>query len=106
MIFAALRSVLRPSVIVMSSRSSDNNNGNGRVGRDTEKLKAAVKRLRDTSKEKRERLTKELQNSVDNIDRIAREEVEFLKALFEDESVNSGDSFDEIEGIVIFRDDE
>ena len=97
MIFAALRS----PVVVMSS-SPDRPN---RASRDTEKLKAAVKRVRIAGEEKRARLSEELQNSVNNIDRIAREEIDFLKSLFEDESMSDDASFDEIDDIIVFKDE-
>jgi hypothetical protein len=96
MIFAALRTP------VMMSSGPDRPH---RASRDAEKLKAAVKRVRIAGEEKRARLSEELQNSVNNIDRIAREEIDFLKSLFEDEPTMSDASFDEIDDIIVFKDE-
>lgn len=97
MISAALRSV----VVMSSAPAPDRPN---RASRDTEKLKAAVKRVQIAGEEKRAKLSEELQNSVNNIDRIAREEIDFLKSLFEDEPTSDA-SFDEIDDIIVFKDE-
>jgi hypothetical protein len=78
---------------------------NEKSGRDAAKLKTAVNRVKAASKQKRDKLVKELQTAVDNIDRIAREEVEFIKTLFDDDSDTDDVTYDEIDDIVIFRDD-
>lgn len=93
-------STLRAAPVMMSSAPDRPN----RASRDAEKLKAAAKRVKIAGEEKRARLIGELQNSVNNIDRIAREEIDFLKSLFEDEPTSDA-SFDEIDDIIVFKDE-
>ena len=97
--------IARLSTRLPSSRGIVCMSSNEKSGRDAAKLKTAVNRVKAASKQKRDKLVKELQTAVDNIDRIAREEVEFIKTLFDDDSDTDDVTYDEIDDIVIFRDD-
>jgi hypothetical protein len=78
-----------------------------RIGSDSERVKRAVKKLKAASKTKRERLVADLKSAVEAIDRIAKDEIDFLQTVFDTES-SSADAealveFEEIDDIVIFN---
>lgn len=77
-----------------------------RIGADSERIKRAVKKLKAASKTKRERLVADLKSAVESIDRIAKDEIDFLQTVFDgDESVDSEAlvEFQEVDDIVIFN---
>lgn len=94
----AIKPTVKPTVMKLDKR----------VGHDTARIKHAIKKLKSASKDKRERLVADLTSVIEVIDRVAKEEVEFLQTMFDDATAESADivEFEEIDGIIVFDDDE
>lgn len=96
---AVTAAVTKPTVMKMDKRASQ----------DTERVKRAFQKLKVASKEKRERLVADLTSALEVIDRVAKDEIEFLQVVFNDtDDTVSGTTtveFEELDGIVVFDDD-
>lgn len=88
-----LAAAIKPTVMI-----------NKRIGGDSERVKRAVKKLKTASKNKRERLVADLKSAIEAIDRVAKEEIEFLQAVFDEtETVDATVEFEELDDIVVFN---
>jgi hypothetical protein len=77
---------------------------NKRIGGDSERVKRAFKKLKSASNVKRDRLIADLKSAIEAIDRVAKEEVEFLQAVFdENESIDVSVDFEETDDVVVFN---
>jgi hypothetical protein len=78
-----------------------------RIGSDSERVKRAVKKLKAASKTKRERLAADLKSAIEAIDRIAKDEIDFLQTVFDTDSPSTDQpavvEFEELDDIVIFN---
>lgn len=78
-----------------------------RVGGDSERVKRAVNKLKAAGKTKRERLVADLKSAVEAIDRIAKDEIDFLQTVFDADAASMDQptvvEFEELDDIVIFN---
>lgn len=96
--YPTVTAAIKPTVMKLDKRMSH----------DTERIKRAIKKLKTASKDKRERLVSDLTSVIEVIDRVAKEEVEFLQAMFSDEDDVAVDAstveFEELDDIIVFTD--
>ncbi len=97
--YPTVTAAIKPTVMKLDKRTSH----------DTERIRRAVKKLKTASKDKRERLVSDLTSVIEVIDRVAKEEVEFLQAMFADDEAPVVDTiveFEELDDIIVFNDSE
>ncbi len=94
--YPTVTAAIKPTVMKLDKRMSH----------DTERIRRAIKKLKTASNDKRERLVSDLTSVIEVIDRVAKEEVEFLQAIFADDeaSVDTIVEFEELDDIIVFTD--
>ena len=96
---------LRTTPVVMAS---NNNNFQKRVQKDSKKISKAFDKLNKESEVRREDLSKNLKSWVEELDKLAKKDVQRVKDIFGDSdnevSVDIDvDDFDTVDDIVVFK---
>lgn len=93
---------------IVASRSNNNNNNMGgakkRAKADMTKLQLASEKLRKAREARQERVQQEIKTTLENIDRLVRDDVKELGDLFADHPEVGDSYFDELDEIVVFKD--
>jgi archaellum component FlaC len=92
----------------MMSSSFDRKTFEKRVQKDVKKLSKGFERINEESKVRGQKASEGLKGFFENLDKIAREDVEKVKTIFDETSIDVTASADytEIDDIIIFKDGE
>ena len=87
---------------------ASNNDFQKRIKKDSKKVSKAVYKLSKESKVRREDLSKNLKSWVDELDKLAKKDVQRIKDIFEDSDIEVSvdideDDFDTIDDVVVFK---
>ena len=88
--------------------ASNSNNFQKRVQKDSKKVSKAVEKLGKESEVRREDLNKNLKSWVEELDKLAKKDVQRIKDIFEDTDIEGtididDDDFDTIDDVVVFK---
>ena len=88
--------------------SSSTNNFQKRIKKDSKKVSKAVEKLNKESEVRREDLNKNLKSWVEELDKLAKKDVQRIKDIFEDTDIEGtididDDDFDTIDDVVVFK---
>ena len=92
----------------MMSSTFDSKNIGKRVQKDVKKLSKGFEKINEDSKVRGQKASESLKGFFEKLDKIAREDVEKVKTIFDETSVDVTVSADytEIDDIIIFKDGE
>lgn len=94
-----MTTIVRPRVCTVRMSSSPKQRSSADS---TKRIKEAVKKLRAAGKQKRDKISEDLKSVAETADKIARDEIEFVKALFENDETD----IDDLDIEVVFEDDD
>ena len=90
------------------SMASSTNNFQKRIKKDSKKVSKAVEKLNKESEVRRNDLNKNLKSWVEELDKLAKKDVQRIKDIFEDSDIDStididDDNFETIDDVVVFK---
>ena len=99
---------LRVPVTMSSSTNKNNNDFQKRIKKDSSKVSKAFDKLNKESEVRRNDLNKNLKSWAEELDKLAKKDVQRIKDIFEDTDIEGtididDDDFDTIDDVVVFK---
>lgn len=94
--------------VTMASNNNKNNDFQKRIKKDSKKVSKAFDKINKESEVRRNDLSKNLNSWVEELDKLAKKDVQRIKDIFEDSDIEDtvdidDDDFDTVDDVVVFK---